>query len=301
MEKQISPSGSRQYLINIQKWRSIVGLIACSITFGVSLFSMASNLIYYSVQKWELADFFRYFTTLSNMLTTLSAGFIIPYAIDGIRKKRFVFPHWLSMMHYSGTIATTLTFVFAVVFILPFDPEFAIGQNNLYFHVVCPIAILISFEFVESGRLFSRKDSLICLIPFVSYSLLYLVMVVFIDEAHGGWEDLYMLNTFVPAYVSLPLVWILAYLVAFLIRKSFNHFLTKRREKMLSTWDPALEPVEINIEIYGLGRYYGRICDKADSSIPYDVIETVAEYYSLDPETLLKVYIKGLMDGLTKG
>ncbi len=277
-----------------------MGLIACLVTFVVSLASMASNLIYYSEQQWAISDFFRYFTTLSNLLIALAAAFITPYAIDGVRKKRFVFPHWLSMMHYAGTIATTLTFVFAFVFILPFDPEFALGPHNLYFHVVCPIAILIAFLFVESGRPFTKKDTIICLVPFVLYSLLYLVMVVFVGEERGGWEDLYKLNTFVPAYVSLPLVWALAYLIAFLIRKLFNAFVNGRRKKMLASWDPDLDPVAVNIEIYGLGRYYGLVCDKADATIPYDLIETVAEYYSLDPKALSKVYIKGLMEGLMR-
>ncbi len=298
MNKKTKPYKARLYLINLQKWRSVVGLIACSVTFVVSLVAIVASLIHYTLEQWALSDYFRYFTTLSNMMTALSSSFIIPYAIDGIRKKRFVFPHWLSMFHYAGTIATTMTFVFNGLVILPFDPEFALGGSNFYLHIICPVAVLVSFEFVESGRLFSLKDSLICLIPVFLYTILYLVMVVFIGEEKGGWEDLYMANTFLPGAVSLILAWLMAYFIAFLIRISFNFSVKRRRERLLSGWKDDLEPVEIKIELYGLGRYYGRIGDSADVSIPYDIIEAVSERYSIDIRALLKVYTKGLADGL---
>ena len=83
----------REYLIEIQKWRSVIALMSCIITYVLSIFAIVASLIMYTRENWNLSDFFRYFTTLSNMVTGISAGFIIPFAINGIRKKRFVYPH----------------------------------------------------------------------------------------------------------------------------------------------------------------------------------------------------------------
>ena len=129
----------------------------------------------------NVSKLFRFFTTLSNILTALASGFIIPYAVNGIRKQRFSYPKWMSMMHCSGTICTTLTFVFAMAFILPFNRESAIGGYNFYLHVICPLAVLISFFMVEINKKFTYKDMFICVFPAFIYTVVYLVMVAFVS------------------------------------------------------------------------------------------------------------------------
>ena len=286
------------YLIDLNKWKSAVALIACSSTFFFTLASIVSSLIQYSQVGWSLRDYFRYYTTLSNMLAAVAAVFTIPFAINGLRKKRFVYPRWLFLLHYMGTICTTMTFVFAIFFILPWDSWFAVGGTQLYLHVVCPIAILIAFELVESGYQITRKNTLNCLLPFFIYTLVYVFQVVFLGEANGGWEDLYLLNTLVPFYISLPAVWLLAYVIATLIRILANRLDDRRRKHLISFWKEDLEPVEVKTEVYGLGRLYGQLDSRSELSIPYDTLELLAERYSMDPADLLKVYMKGLTDAL---
>ena len=293
-----SKNKNRKYLIDLQRWRSFVALAACSITHVFSVVSIVTALIYYNQMGWKLTDYFRYFTTLSNLMTAFAAGFIIPFAINGIRLKRFIYPRWLSLMHYAGTIGTTMTMIFALVFIFPWNPELAFGGTQLYLHLICPITVLISFELVESGYLLTRKDTLLCLIPFFNYAALYLVKVVFLGKEKGGWEDLYMLNTFVPVWISLPAILLLVNTIAFLMRKIYNRLSTLRKKKMLSSWNENMDAVEINIEVFGLGRYYGHLCEKCELSIPYDILEALAEKYSMDPEALMKVYTRGLIDAV---
>lgn len=288
----------RSYLIDLHKWKSAVALIACCDTFFFTLVAIVSSLIHYSRMSWTLRDYFRYFTTLSNMLAATAAVFTIPFAINGLQKKRFVYPRWLFLLHYTGTICTTMTFVFAMVFIYPWNPEFAVGGTQLYLHVICPIAILISFELVESGYQITKRNTLLCLIPFFIYTLVYVFNVVLLGEANGGWEDLYMLNTFVPFYFSLPAVWLLAFLIATLIRLLANHLDHHRQKHLLSFWKEDLDPVELNIELYGLGRYNGMHDARNELCIPYDLLELIAERYSRDPAALLRIYMKGMMDAL---
>lgn len=289
---------ARQYLIDLQRWRSAAAFIACGITLFFSVTSIVDALIYYSQRGWLIRDYFRYFTTLSNLVTALAAGFILPFAADGIRKKRFVYPKWLFLMHYSGTIGVTMTMMFALIFILPWDPEFAVGGRSLFLHVICPLAVLVSFELVESGYYLTRRNTLVALFPILAYSLIYLVMVVFVGKENGGWEDMYMLNTFVPFYISLPLSWLMAYVIASLIRITANYFGKHRQKQMLAHWREDMEPVEVNIEMYGLGRYNGLHGDKSDLGIPYDILEVLAEKYSMETTALMKVYTKGLLDAV---
>lgn len=91
------------------------------------------------------------------------------------------------------------------------------------------------------------------IIPFFIYSLVYVVMVVVIGEEHGGWEDLYMLNTVVPFYISLPAIWLFSYVTASLIRILTNGLSKRRRNRMPAHWNGDMEPVEINIEIIQAG------------------------------------------------
>ncbi len=298
MKHGIEEKKTRQYFIDLQRWKSLVALIACCDTFFFTVAAIVSSLIRYSRMGWTIRDYFRYFTTLSNLLTALAAVFIIPFAINGLRKKRFVYPKWLFLLHYMGTIYTTITFVFAMVFIYPWDPGFAFGGVQLYLHVICPIAILIAFELVEGSTLITRRYSIMCLIPFFIYSLVYVVMVVVIGEEHGGWEDLYMLNTFVPFYISLPAIWLFSYVIASLIRILANGLNKRRRSRMLAHWKEDMEPVEINIEIYGLGRYMGMQDTINELSVPYDILQMIGERYSMEPAALMKVYMKGLLDAV---
>jgi hypothetical protein len=39
---------------------------------------------------------------------------------------------------------------------------------------------------VETGHPYARRDTLICLIPFLAYSLVYIVMVAILGEECGG-------------------------------------------------------------------------------------------------------------------
>ena len=234
------------------------------------------------------------------MLTAFAAGFIIPFAVNGLREKRFVYPHWLFLMHYAGTICTTMTFVFSMVFILPFNATFALGGSNLYLHLICPIMILIAFFLVESGYRITRKNVFLCTTPLLVYASVYFVMVVIIGTERGGWRDLYKLNTFVPFYISVPAGLLLAFPIASAIRALSNRFAQHRQDLMLSHWKKDMDPIEVSIEIFGLGRHYGLIGDKSGLSIPYDLLEMLADRYAIDPLKLVKVYETGLLDAVSE-
>ncbi len=62
---------------------------------------------------------FHYFTVLSNIFSAVGAAFMIPYAVEGIRRKRFVLPRWVVLFQYCGALGVFITLTSAVMFILP--------------------------------------------------------------------------------------------------------------------------------------------------------------------------------------
>ena len=289
---------TRQYMVNIHAWRSKVALFACIVTLVCASISLVLTFTWYVERDRSPAEGLRYFTTISNMITLLASTLIIPFAINGIVNKRFVIPKWLSLLFYSGVICTTTVFVFAMVFIMPYDPDFAIGGKQLFLHVICPIAVFICFQLVEAKGEYSFKEKLLCLVPFIIYSFVYTIMVVFIGKENGGWPDMYMLNTILPVYITFPGMWIVVFLIAMGTKKLSDTIQKIRDRKVFASWKEDATPVEVNIEMYGLGRYYGLHGSKSDLSVPVDIIESVAKKYGREVEDLYNIYTKGLLHGI---
>ena len=282
----------RIHLVNLYKWRSIIAFIACLITIVFTLGSVAYGIIY-DPPEWVKTEF-QWFTVDSNCLTAFAAIMIVPFAIDGIRRKRFIYPKWALIIHYAGTICTTLTFVFALGIISWFDPELAFGEENIFLHIVCPLAVLVSFFMVESNHKLTIKDTFIALIPFVIYSLFYIYNVVFT----GNWQDHYHLNMVVPYYVSTPLMYLLVYHIAVFIRKIHNKLVDYREKKMKMLWDEDIDPVTVKIEVYSLGVHAGLHQNLYDVSIPFDILHDLSEKINIDISDLAKAFVKGALDGL---
>lgn len=287
---------NKAYMINLYKWRSIVALIAAVATLFLAIFALGRNLIQYAIVS-NVSDMFMYFTTNSNVLITFAAACIIPFALEGIRKKRFSYPKWIANLHYAGTICTTLTMVFAIFIISRYDSYLAFGKYNLFLHIICPIGILISFMFVESGYKISIDESVACLLPFVLYAMVYTLEVFLIGENNGGWADAYMLVTFAPIGFSITMMFMLALGVSLAIRFVYNKLTDFRKAQLQKRWPKDASAVEIKIEAYGLGRYMGTHEDVNNASLPLDILSDMAEHYDLKQEELIRAYTKGVIDG----
>lgn len=123
--------------------------------------------------------------------------------------------------------------------------------------------------------------------------------VLILTKSNGGWDDFYKFNTFVPFYVSLPLVFILSSLIGLLLRKLSLRLNKYRKKEMLKVLDENADPLEIKIDIYGLGRYNGMI-QKSDNDliIPFGLLQYLAEKYAVDTSQMIRIYTKGLLDGM---
>ena len=84
----------KQYMIDLQKKRSRIALIASVLTSLFCIYAVALRLIMDPSSKYpERGSYlFRLFTVNSNVFAALGATMMIPFAIEGIRKKRFTYP-----------------------------------------------------------------------------------------------------------------------------------------------------------------------------------------------------------------
>lgn len=280
------------HLINLFKWRSKVTLVACIVTLVLTSGSFIYGVVTDTPETVKTE--FEWFTIDSNLFMALATMMIIPFAIEGIQKKRLTYPKWAQRIHYAGVINTTLTMVFVLFVISWYDPLLAFGEENFFLHIVCPLLVLISFFMVESVHPLTRVDNICSLFPFAVYAALYIINVVFLKK----WVDHYMLNTFLPFYISLPLVTTLIYVIGWVIRIVHNRLLKYRETKLKMVWNEDLDPITVKIEVYSLGTHAGLYQEKDSVSVPYDILEQVSERFGVGLEELSRAYNKGVIDGL---
>ena len=298
-EKGSGAESSRGYIIALSRWRSRLALLASLITVSFSLYAIAGGIITYAETGREPASLFHFFTINSSFLTAFSAGLIIPFAVEGIRQKHFSYPKWVAMFHYCGMVCTTLTMVFSVGFMSWVDPNAAFGGYNLYLHIVCPIMVIVSFFLVESGFHYTLRDACGAAIPSLLYEVVYAYEVAIVGQENGGWEDMYHMMEVVPIVVSLLVISALALGISLLIRWLYNKLARIRQQRMVAgLWPKDVDPVEINIELFGLGRYMGKHADAKFIELPLDLIDMIAARYNLKTEELIRPYIRGFLDSL---
>ncbi len=246
-------------------------------------------------------DLLHYFTINVNILTALGASMLIPYAIEGVRKKHFSCPKWMALFFYSGTVCMTIVMFFAVALISWFDRTMAFGGYNRFLHIVCPLMILITFFLSESRYEFTLRDAVLSIIPLLIYEVIYLYEVVFLGPEKGGWEDLYFMTAFIPFYISAVLVMLLALGIALLLRYLHNRFNRSRMNRLVhNLWEPEVDPTEIKLELFGLGRYMGKYESINHASLPLDIIDLIARRYNIRHDELIRAYVKGMLDSLNE-
>ena len=292
-------ANGQKYIIDLSKTRSVLALIACLVIAVFSMYAIAGGVALYAQDDLPAGMIFQWFTTISNTITCLSACMIIPFAVEGIRKKHFVFPKWISIFLYSGLVCTTLTMVSTICFISWVDPELAFGGYNIYLHFVCPIAVIIAFFMVESGYLYTKRDALKAIIPVILYMIVYLFEVVVIGEENGGWVDLYRVTDTVPLWAPLIALPAVSFAIAMIIRFLNNKMALKRRKRLMENlWPEDVSPAKINTEVFGLGRYMGKHSDPEYVELYLDIINAIAKQYNMKVEDLARPSIKGFMDSL---
>jgi hypothetical protein len=293
----------REYLTNLSKRRSIIALISAALTIVVAFYGLVGGIDMTFTNLGKNAFYsFIYFTMVSDTLALLSASFVFPYCIEGIRNNHFVLPRWIIRMHYAATVCIATVMMFVFCFMSWADPQSAFGGTNIFTHVFCPILILISFFQIENRYKFMLKDQLIAMVPYCIYISVYFIEVVIIGEENGGWPDIYQIMTFLPAWIAIPFLLLFGFGVSFVIRLISNYLTKIRNRRMFAEFKKDVDQVEAaiqaRVEAYGLGTMAAQTADKNRIIIPYEILEELAEAYDLDFDRVMKPFMSGIIKGM---
>ena len=291
----------KTYIISLNRERSVIALIAGVITFTCCLYAIVIGLGDRPniTQAGIGLNLFRFFTVNSNIFAAFGAVLMLPYAVEGIRKKYFTCPGWVQIIQYSGAVCTGITMLFVLLIMLPVGGAYmAFGGIYIWLHLVCPLMALFLLFCVESNIRLTKKEAIIALCPFLVYAAVYYTEVVIMGPEEGGWPDLYSITKYVSPLVGMIGMVALGLAVTFGIRLLFNKAAERRHRELQRLWDDTLTPVDIRIETYGLGRFNGLHSDIRDITMPVDIFRDLAEKYSLSVGDLMKAYSKGVENGL---
>ena len=283
----------KKYLIALEETRSIVALVAGILIFScalASIFIMAEN----SDGTYEYP--LHYFTVWSNILSAVSAAFMIPYAVEGVKKKRFILPRWIVLLQYGGANCLTITLISSLTIILPTQGADAVSGNNFWLHIIIPALTIVLFHCVETGTRFKRHELLLTLIPYWLYMAVYFFMVIIIGEKNGGWSDFYMTQAFWSAWITAILMITIGFVVSTVLFIIHNKRAKQFWEYIGKMWSDNLEPTQLLIETFGLGRYMGAKCADGELTLPLDILKVISKQYDIPLDKLTKAYIKAALD-----
>lgn len=144
------------------------------------------------------------FTVNSNILCGLGMIVVVPYTIDGMRKRDFNLPNWVVDLLFCGVTSVGLTFLASLCILAPVKGFVLIFTGSRFFlHGLCPILAIIAFCFLMTGHVIKLKEALVSMSPVILYAMVYYFMVEILGPDNGGWDDFYGFFTKIPAWVSL--------------------------------------------------------------------------------------------------
>jgi hypothetical protein len=241
------------------------------------------------------------FTVNSNILAAVTSVIVIPYTIDGIRKKEYSLPDWVVVFMLTGTTAVTLTFLVSLFILSPVKGFVLIFTGSRFFlHGVCPILAILAFCLFITAHKIKVRHSLFSLIPVGIYAIVYFIMVVVIGEEQGGWSDFYGFATRIPFWIPAILILPLTFGLATLLRLWHNHSFVKRRKNEAQIFLDYFEGKEADHIIVEMGRARAKIQPVGDIIVPAYVIKKVLIFTEsdLDIETACKLYLDGYLDAV---
>ncbi len=239
------------------------------------------------------------FTVDSNILAGLSMLLCIPYTIDGLRKGNYHLPDWVVVFMQICVTAVTLTFLVSLFILAPVKGFVLIFTGSRFFlHGVCPLLSILTFCFFINSHLIRLWESVLALIPVLIYALVYLVMVVFIGEANGGWNDFYGFATRIPVWVSLIAIMPLTFGISSLLRFGHDQCCKQRRKKDAALYKAVYGGVDLMQAVESLARFQKSRNSSKNIVVPAQMIGFMIQNTGsdLDLEDACLHYLSTYMD-----
>ena len=276
----------------------ICALISCVIVVICVCIGVTMNLTTLYDEDFDNMGIrtFCMFTVNSNILAAVSSFAIIPYAIDGIRKKEYSLPNWVVIFMMTGTTAVALTFLVSLFVLAPAKGFVLIFSGSRFFlHGVCPVLNILAFCLFITSHKIKIKETFFSLIPVGIYAAVYFIMVVVVTESRGGWDDFYGFATRMPLWISVVLILPLTFGIATLIRLWHNCSFVKRRKREAQIFLDYFEGKSASNIITEMGRARANLQQFGDIIVPSYVIKKVLIFTDseLDVDAACKLYLDG--------
>lgn len=156
------------------------------------------------------SDWYLYYTNLSNIIALITTCL---YVLSRLFHKQ---EELTLSFKYMGTCMTTLTFLVVACILVPMQglQMFYMG-NFIFFHVICPILLFISFVFIDDIPLENKNTWIIGILPTVIYALIVIGLNIF-KVIEGPYPFLMVYKQ--PIYMSI--IWVIIIIsIAIIISK----------------------------------------------------------------------------------
>ena len=287
-------------LIRRNRAQCVCALISCMVVVVCVCIGVTMNLTTVYDQDFDnmgIRTFFM-FTVNSNILGAISSFAVIPYAIDGLRKKEYILPDWVVVFMMTGTTAVALTFLVSLFLLAPVKGFLLIFSGSRFFlHGVCPIVNILAFCLFITSHKVSVKQTFYSLIPVALYAIVYFFMVVVITEENGGWSDFYGFVTRVPLWLSATVVLPLTFGIATLVRLWHNHSFMSRRKNEVKIFLDYFEGKKAEEILFEMGKARAKIQPCGDVILPMLVIKKIVFFTESDLsiDDACKLYLDGYL------
>ena len=290
-------------LVRKNRIQCMCALISCAIVVVCVCIGVTMNLTTLYDQNFDNMGIrtFCMFTVNSNILAALSSFAIIPYAIDGLRKKEYILPNWVVVFMLTGTTAVALTFLVSLFILSPVKGFVLIFTGSRFFlHGVCPILNILAFCVFVTSHKITVKQSFFALIPVAIYAIVYFVMVVLIPKDLGGWDDFYGFATRVPIWISATVILPLTFGITTLVRLWHNHSFSKRRQNEAQIFLDYFDGKEAREILFEMGKARAKIQPYGDVILPTLVIKKIIYFTDSDLSIndACRLYLDGYLDAV---
>lgn len=287
-------------LVRKNKIQCILALVSCAIVVVCVCIGVTMNLTTLYDEDFDNMGIrtFCMFTVNSNILAAVSSFTIIPYAIDGLRKKEYTLPDWVVVFMMTGTTSVALTFLISLFVLSPVKGFALIFSGSRFFlHGVCPILNILAFCVFVTSHKITAKQSLFSLIPVGIYAAVYFVMVVLIPKELGGWDDFYGFATKMPLWISATLILPLTFGITTLIRLWHNHSFVNRRKNEVQIFLDYFEGKDTTEILFEMGKSRAKIQPYGAVILPLLVIKRIVYFTdsNMSMEEACSLYLDGYL------
>jgi hypothetical protein len=126
-------------------------------------------------------------------------------------------------------------------------------------------------------------------------------MVIIIGEKNGGWSDFYMTQAFWPVWITALLMTTIGFVISTVLFMIHNKRAEQSWKYVENMWSDRLEPAQLLLEAFGLGRYMGAKYTDGELAIPLDIFKVISKRYDIPLDKLTKAYVKGALDACEEG